>query len=342
MKIKPAKAKKNMTIRKIIVSICAVLVVFSFASTAWAGITIETVTVGNPGNAADKPDNNPMPRPDLGIVGYIYDIGKYDVTLTQYTAFLNAVAKTDTYGLYAPMMAKDLAIAGISRSGTQGSYSYAVMGDGQRPVTYVSWFSAARFANWLSNGQKAGAQDSTTTEDGAYTLNGAMSGIIATNPKAQWYIPSENEWYKAAYYDPNKGGPGVGGYWASATKAKTLSGNSWENRTAPNEANYTKEGKIEVPGTATTLPLQGTLGNLTPVGAFTNSVSAYGTYDQSGNVWQWTDGVFRDTKRAARGGAWDCHMHALLASPWSCQNLDPVQKNHATGFRVVRKTSLMP
>ena len=38
-------------------------------------------------------------------------------------------------------------------------------------------------------------------ESGAYTLNGATSGIITANAGAKVYIPSENEWYKAAYYN---------------------------------------------------------------------------------------------------------------------------------------------
>jgi len=48
-------------------------------------------------------------------VAYNYHIGKYDVTVGQYTAFLNAVAATDKYGLYIPQMATDPEIAGIAQ-----------------------------------------------------------------------------------------------------------------------------------------------------------------------------------------------------------------------------------
>ena len=63
----------------------------------------------------------------------------------------------------------------------------------------------------MTNGQPTGSQTALTTENGAYTLSGATSGIITKNPGATWYIPTEDEWYKAAYYDPTLNS-GSGGY----------------------------------------------------------------------------------------------------------------------------------
>jgi hypothetical protein len=134
-------------------------------------VTIDTVPVGDVGNANDSGNL-------YGGVAYGYSIGKYEVTVGQYTAFLNAVAATDTYGLYNPSMATDLNIAGIARPGTSGSYSYSVIGSPNHPATYVSWGDAARFSNWLNNGQPMGAQNAGTTEDGAYTLNGAIDNFL--------------------------------------------------------------------------------------------------------------------------------------------------------------------
>lgn len=114
-------------------------------------VTLQTVTIGNPGNP-----NDPATGSLYGGVNHIFNIGTYEVTLMQYTSFLNAVAATDTYGLYNLNMATDLNIAGITRSGSSGSYTYAVLGSGLRPVSYVSWYDAARFTNWLSNGQPGG------------------------------------------------------------------------------------------------------------------------------------------------------------------------------------------
>ena len=133
-----------------------------------SAISIATVPVGDVGNPSD-------PATGLGIVNYGYQIGKYEVTLSQYSAFLNAVAATDTYGLYNERIGYDPNIDGIARNGTSGAYSYSVIGSPNHPVTYVSWGDAARFANWLNNGQPTGPQNSSTTEDGAYALNGATS-----------------------------------------------------------------------------------------------------------------------------------------------------------------------
>ena len=208
---------------------------FSVAAHA-APVTYDLVPVGNAGNANDPATGNLY-----GGVAYDYQIGKYDVTIGQYTAFLNAVAATDTYSLYNANMGTDQNIRGISRTGSPGSYSYSVIGpdgvvNGQsganRPITYVSWWDSARFANWVANGQPTGAQTSKTTENGAYNVNGATSGIAparnVTNPNTgatpTYVIPTENEWYKAAYYSPVLNS-GSGGYYTYATQSNATPGN---------------------------------------------------------------------------------------------------------------------
>jgi sulfatase modifying factor 1 len=198
-------------------------------------VTIDTVTVGDAGNAADTVVMNDSTT-GYGSVGYEFAIGKYEVTIGQYNTFLNSVASvtSDSYivNLWNGSMTSDLNIAGISRSGsgTLGSpYSYSVIGSGNRPITYVSWFDAARFANWMNNGATNGA----STETGAYTLNGATSGVGFTkNAGATWWIPSENEWYKAAYY---KGGGTNAGYWDYPTQSGAPGNNIGG---AANQANY--------------------------------------------------------------------------------------------------------
>jgi len=283
------------------------------------GVSLQFVAVANPGNANDTTG--------YGGVSYTYYIAKYTVTLSQYTAFLNAVAKTDTYTLYPPSSATDLNIAGISRSGASGSYSYSVIGDGNRPVTYISWLDAARFANWLNNGQPIGLGEvAGTTEQGAYTLNGdTTSGLETKNANATYWIPSENEWYKAAYYDPNYGGSGVGGYWQYATRSNSTPGNAVGS--GSNNANY-NNGVYCVTQSGTLSTMQN---YLTPVGAFTNSATAYGTFDQGGNVFQWNDAVVGSV-RGMRGGAWTCGSCHLGPS---CRTYDcaEIQLN-ARGFRV--------
>lgn len=168
-------------------------------------VNIETVTVGDAG---------------YGGVADVFAIGKYEVTISQYSTFLNSVASvtSDSYivDLWNANMTSDLNIAGISRSGSgtlADPYSYSVIGSGNRPISYVSWFDAARFANWMNNGATNGA----STETGAYTLNGATSGVAFTrNAGATWWIPGEQEWVKAAFY---KGGTGevLPSYWVYPT-----------------------------------------------------------------------------------------------------------------------------
>ena len=246
------------------------------------------VTVGNPGNVADMTF--------YGAVSYSYQIGKYDVTGSQYTAFLNAVGSTDTYALYNADMGTDTRIAQISQSGLSGSFTYAILNStGSRPISKVSWFDCARFSNWMSNGRPSGAQNSTTTENGAYNMNGATSGNAVaknlTNPNTgsapTYWIPLENEWYKAAYYSPNYGGTGVGGYYFYATQSDTAPGTTIGS--SANQANYNDA-----------------IGHVTDVGSYSGSGSFYGTFDQAGNVYQWNDlDGTGGLDRGLRGGGWN-------------------------------------
>lgn len=297
-----------------------------------AGVTIDVVPVGNPGNSADDTG--------FGTVNASYYIGRYEVTIGQYVEFLNAVAKTDTNGLYTSGMSTDRNVAGITRTGSSGSYVYAATGpDGtaygqsaaNRPITFVNWFNAARFANWMSNGQPTGAQNATTTEDGAYTLTGAtatvaVNGINDNTGAAPLYaLPTQDQWYKAAFYDPTLGGSG--GYYNFATRSDTTPGNV----VGPdfNQANH------YVTGTGYSLTQSTTLGSvqnyLTDVGAYAGSASAYGTFDQSGNTAEWTDPGPGQTSAFLRGGAWD------LASTGNQFNVsEPIgTANYLTGFRLV-------
>jgi formylglycine-generating enzyme required for sulfatase activity len=295
----------------------AVLVGISLVTPALAVINIDYVSVGHAGNAADSTGH--------GAVAYAYQIAKNETTISQYAGFLNAVAATDTYFLYNSSMTTSF-INGISRSGSSGSFTYSVApGSGNKPITYVSWFDAARFTNWLHNGQPTGTQNNLTTEDGAYTLNGAMSGVsVSKNVGATVWIPSENEWYKAAYYDPNKGGPGIGGYWAQATQSNTVTGNTVGVATSANyfDGDYVGSGNSSFP----------TANALTDVGAYgLNSDSAYGTNDQAGNVWEWNDAVI-GSSRGLRGGAWGSDASGLPAS--GRDSTTPTVQTNDVGFRV--------
>jgi len=245
-------------------------------------VAVDYVTVGNPGNAAD-------PATGYGAVGNSYRIAKYEISVGQYARFLNAVAKTDPYGLYQTLMGTNSDIAGIARTGASGSYAYSVIGSGYHPVCHLGWFDAARFANWMHNGQGTGS-----TETGAYTLNGAVTGVFNRNPTARVWIPSENEWYKAAY---SKGA--AGGYWLYPTQSNTMPGNVIGS--GPNLANFRKSLVYSV--TQSSVYRSGA-NYLTDSGVFSGSGSAYGTFDQGGNVAEMTDTVTSGSYIVTRGGAW--------------------------------------
>jgi sulfatase modifying factor 1 len=283
-------------------------------------VTIDTVTVGDAGNAADTTTT-------YGAVADVFAIGKYEVTISQYTTFLNSVASvtSDSYivDLWSANMAITPNVAGIGRSGSgtlADPYSYSVIGSGNRPITYVSWFEAARFANWVNNGATNGA----STETGAYTLNGATSGVgINVNPGSTWFLPSEDQWYKAAYY---KGGGTNAGYWAYPTQSDTAPGNTIGG--AANQANY-NNGVYSVTQSA---DYSITQNYLTDVGAFSNSTSAYGTFDQGGNVDEWTDAQI-GPYRGVRGGFWD-GIDNWMRSSFRDENTDPAGEYIGVGFRM--------
>ena len=282
-------------------------------------VNIQTVTVGDAGNAADSTT--------YGAVTNVFAIGKYEVTIGQYSTFLNSVASvtSDSYivNLWNASMTSALNIAGISRSGAgtlANPYSYSVIGSGNRPIAYVSWFDAARFANWMNNGATNGA----STETGAYTLNGASSGVGFTkNAGATWWIPSEDEWYKAAYY---KGGGTNAGYWLYPTESDAIPGNTIGGAT--NQANYFA-GDFAVTQSAGYDPNQN---YLTDAGAFSNSASAYDTFDQGGNVWEWNDAVI-DSSRGIRGGSWGSVGDGQLQS-FIRGGTVPTSESEHVGFRV--------
>jgi formylglycine-generating enzyme required for sulfatase activity len=282
------------------------------------------VTVGNPGNGPDA--GNTSDPNTYGAVAETFQIGKYEVTNAQYVAFLNAVAVTDTYGLFNPNMESNV-VGGIRRTGADGSYRYtakSAMCD--KPVNYVNWFDAARFCNWLHNGMVSGAQDASTTEQGAYTLDGATSGAsITRNAGAKYHLPSEDEWYKAAYYEP---GGDTDDYWLYSTRSNSIPTEGTVNafgeitNDVANIANYNRGADWN-----------GLNGNLTTVGSGgSGSASFYGAFDMVGNVFEWNEAVISDSFRGLRGGSWNPNEDVLRSS--SRLNFDPDDEGLNIGFRV--------
>lgn len=253
-----------------------------------SSVVIPLVVVDSPGNAADA-------RNSLGAVSYRYSIAKFEITTGQYVAFLNAVARTDPYGLYASNVT-DMSTwptgPRITRSGNDGSYTYSVAADyADRPINFISWGDAARFCNWLHNGQPTGPQGPTTTERGSYALDGATSDAqyiaVTRRPGATYVLPTENEWYKAAYFEP--GITAANKYWDFATRSNATPSNLIASPDPGNNANFFQNDRYSLSGFLRTV-----------VGEFENSEGPWGSFDQMGNVGEWTETI-RSAGFAVRG-----------------------------------------
>jgi formylglycine-generating enzyme len=277
----------------------ALVVILAAVAVPADAVTVDWVYVGNAGNPADA-------ETGLGAVSYDYRIAKYEVTNAQYSEFLNWKAASDPLGLYNPSMGSDSHTGGITRSGSAGSYNYAVKpGFADKPVVFVSFFDALRFANWLSNGQ-----GSANTETGAYTLVGGTAtptngATVTRNEDASVFLTSEDEWYKAAYFN----------------------GTSYFEYPAGTDDQTVCAAPGLTPNTANCADAV-----LTSVGSYTASASPYGTFDQGGNVWEWDDGLILGTHAGEWGGAIDSGPFPLSIGNRFIQ--DPWHEDYNEGFRV--------
>jgi formylglycine-generating enzyme required for sulfatase activity len=269
-------------------------------------IRLEMVTVGNPGNAKDTQWNTVR-----GQVGYEYQIGKFKVSNAEYAAFLNSVAKSDPHNLMVSGGGE------ILREGEDGNYRYTVLeGREKRPVLFVAVVDAMRMANWLNNG----GTSTSDTETGSYTFSG-YDVVSRRTASARYVLPSDDEWYKAAYYDPTKGG--TGGYWQYPPKTDDPAVMVKELPPGgPFSANFDNVAAGDGNGT-------------TDVGAYTAASSYYGTFDQAGNTWEWNEPLDPTTKVASRRGGSQGNAIARLAAGAIASN--PITKAGASvnqGFRL--------
>jgi formylglycine-generating enzyme len=288
-----------------------------------AAVTFDWATVGDPGNPADTLVMDKGPAAEFttgyGSVDYAYRISKYGVTNSQYVSFLNTVdpAGTNALNLWDRNMSEHI-VGGVGpQPATTGGIDlllgaaegsrYAVKaGQEQFPAVWVRWSSAARFVNWFAGGQGVAG-----TESGVYDMSVLTSGFSTPPTRAAdatIFLASENEYYKAAYYDPSKN-DGAGGYWQYGTRSDVAPASV----PPPGGTNAANIGQGQgVGGTAETLATTGaaydaTQNYLTDVGAYSSATSAYGLYDIEGPVYNWTEGtrsVFGNELPIIRGGSW--------------------------------------
>lgn len=313
------------------------LLLFLCCSKAHAVVTFDWATVGNPGNGGDV-----QPQGTFGAVGYAYRISKHEVTNAQYVEFLNAVDPmgTNSLGLYRSWMTSE-ADGGIiyDDSESNGSKFRVKPGRDNNPVVYVSFIDAMCFANWLENGQ-----GSASVATGAYTITDGLSEV--RNPNATYFIPSENEWYKAAYH---KNDGVTANYWdyPTSTDAVPFSDQPPGNGapTPSNTANFRKNDGVANgydDGFAITgSPITSLTENyLTDVGSYPSSLSPYGTFDQGGNVFEWNEAVYSSivgVNRGVRGGGYFLDYSTLSASVRFHPPDLPGGESGDVGFRVASR-----
>lgn len=326
--------------RHVFTSLAFVCLLCFASKSSYAAIDIDFVVIGDPGNPENVAPKFDDGSTGYGRVDYSFRMAKYEVTNEQYATFLNSVAKSDPHGLYSPGMGTKF-WGGIERTGTDGNYSYTTKPHfHNKPVLSVSFQDAARFVNWMHNGQKT---DPTTTEYGAYTFSGTDT-LGARNTDAQFYIPNEHEWQKAGFYEEG---------------ADTLLGNGWWRRFSgqdfdvPTAAIVNSVGDVINPGPLTavyakeanwngseTAGWQGApAGNVATVGS-AGSMSPYGLYDMMGNAFEWveTDPTKPDPNGwgpyMVLGGSYRNAGHYALNERNLAHHVNHNIANANTGFRV--------
>jgi sulfatase modifying factor 1 len=262
--------------RALAVIVCLMAVVNVASADMVRGINIDFVTIGNAGNAPDSATDNLY-----GAVGYDYRIGKYEVTNAQWNAFT--------------------AVAGAPIGNPSEAYNQSALYTGnQQPTNNVSWYEAAQFCNYLTSGNKSlGAYQLGT--DGSITVDRIAAQTATYSNGTIYVLPTEDEWYKAAYYKPNGSGYSL---YANGTNTASIAGI---------QSNY-YDGVVGAPWNINT-----------------GTQEQNGTFDMMGNVWEW-DETFVSSYRGVRGGS--CFSPANFL--WSSfrTGSDPYLENNDIGFRI--------
>lgn len=175
---------------------------------------LDWCTVGAPGNRpATEADSSLLQGRSIGAVNYEYRLTRTEVTVSQWLEFVEAYSPYHG-GFRGADFTSDHIFASTQDPDQQPEY-IIVPGRENVPAN-MSWHMAARYCNWLHNGKvnaqwafESGAYDTSTFGIGP---DGATDQLTRS-PGARFWIPSLDEWTKGAFYDPDRNGPGQGGYW---------------------------------------------------------------------------------------------------------------------------------
>lgn len=228
-------------------------------------VDMDFVDIGNAGNVADGTGD--------GAVSYDYSIGQFEVTAAQWAA-------VSSFDVNVEDTAND---------------PYG----GSQPTANASWYEAAKFANWLTSGD---ALQGAYQFSDATTFTGVDRNAALSTYGTVYVLPTEDEWYKAAYFKSDGSG-------------------------------YT------LYPTGDTVPLVGTEANYNDVNDGPWNVGSgiagnNGAFDMAGNVLEWTESAFDGDPnfRVLRGGDWDDISNALQSSTISLNF--PANEGNNVGFRI--------
>jgi len=187
---------------------------------------------------------------------------------------------------------------------------------GSQPVGNISWHNAALFCNWLTTGSAySGYYTITGTGDTATAAPNALShAAYAAANGTTYFLPTEDEWYKAAYYDPNK--PGGAGYWDYPTGSDTAP-TAVASGTTAGTAVYTANPVYPLAAPANVVNCGG--------------LSPYLTMGQGGNIYEWNETLSLEFYRGLRGGAFGFLIYMRADQD---DLADPVAEDSIIGFRV--------
>jgi len=240
-------------------------------------------TVGNVGNA---PYQGPPENANVngrGSVNYEFRVSRLEITSSQWMEFLNA---------FAPIDESPLNHMGPARWGAERAQQLPngrwIMGltnvvpnAAMLPIGGISWRDAARYCNWLHNDKQVSLAAISTGAYDTTTWGGGPGGVAPYTddphrmPGAKFFLPELSEYLKATHYDPNRYGPGQGGYWEYKTRsdAPPIPGLPGVGTT---NAGYLPGGDRFA---AWNIPL----------GAYTDVQTAYGLFDTSGGGKEWIE-----------------------------------------------------
>jgi hypothetical protein len=258
---------------------------------------VEFVSIGAVGNAPYRTPNPNQLVNNRGSVGYVYKIGKFEVTTAQWTEFFNAAFDRPVNDRLPHLIPPDFWGAAPTTPNTPGGLRWTVSaGNEMRPVGDISWRMAAMYCNWLHNGKSTdraaflnGAYDVSTF---GFTPGGTWTDQAAHNPGARYWIPTWDEWLKAAHYDPNKQNPDgtTGGWWQYGNASDT-------------PYTYGPPGV----GTANSGYFSPSPFSV-PLGAYPDVQSPWGLLDVAGGTAEWTESILTviggDQDRYFEGSYW--------------------------------------